>query len=202
MNSRSDSGRAPCSVTQALNSLHRPWCVRSYSARNASHPLRSAAGNPENVGGTCSPFISSGLRETIRTNGTPAVVSAGKHTTLSSTITSGRTRSTISFSRGSQYRAPEISSSHTGLIQVSSCSMVNTELGRGVAVRSPSRTGPRPAAVRAAGPDRPAPPRTRAAPDAPSRTPPRRTPHGAPGGSARPRSPRSCSSARTRSPVR
>src|SRR5215472_14307567 len=60
----------------------------------------------------------------MRTNGTPAVSRAGKQTTLSSTITSGRTRRTISSSCGWQYLAPRISSAKTGLIQVSSCSMV------------------------------------------------------------------------------
>ena len=41
-------------------------------------------------------FISRGLQDTIRTNGTPAVTRAGKQTTLSSTMTSGRVRSMIS----------------------------------------------------------------------------------------------------------
>src|SRR3954466_13921756 len=70
------------------------------------------------------PFTSSGLHDTIRTNGTPAVVSAGNATTLSSTITSGRTRSMISSSCGWQNLAPSISSCQTGFTQVSSCSMV------------------------------------------------------------------------------
>ena len=37
-------------------------------------------------------FTSRGLQDTIRTNGTPAVTRAGKQTTLSSTMTSGRVR--------------------------------------------------------------------------------------------------------------
>ena len=69
-------------------------------------------------------MISSGLQETIRTNGTPAVISAGNPTTLSSTITSGLVRRTISVSWSWLYRAPAISSSQTGLIQVSSCLIV------------------------------------------------------------------------------
>ena len=44
----------------------------------------------------------------MRTNGTPAVVSAGKQLTLSSMITSGRCRSMICFNCGSQYIAPSI----------------------------------------------------------------------------------------------
>jgi hypothetical protein len=64
------------------------------------------------------------LHETIRTKGAPAVISAGKPTTLSSTITSGAVRATISASWSWLYFAPAISSSQTGLIQVSSCSIV------------------------------------------------------------------------------
>ena len=69
-------------------------------------------------------MTSSGLHDTIRTYGTPAVCSAGKATTLSSTITSGRVRAMISVSCGWQYLAPSISSSHTGLMNVLSCSIV------------------------------------------------------------------------------
>jgi hypothetical protein len=76
------------------------------------------------VGGTSGALISSGLQDTIRTNGTPAVTSAGKPTTLSSTMTSGLARSTIAESWSWQYLAPPMSSSQTGLIQVSSCSIV------------------------------------------------------------------------------
>jgi hypothetical protein len=68
-------------------------------------------------------LISSGLQDTIRTNGTPAVTSAGKPTTLSSTMTSGGPvddRAELSW----QYLAPPVSSSQTGLIQVASCSIV------------------------------------------------------------------------------
>ena len=42
MNSRSASGGAPCSCTQSSNDPHISRCVRSYSALNSSHPLRSA----------------------------------------------------------------------------------------------------------------------------------------------------------------
>ena len=61
----------------------------------------------------------------MRTNGLPAVSSAGKVMTLSSTMTSGRTRSMIAFSWGSQYLAPSISASQIGLVTVSSCSRVD-----------------------------------------------------------------------------
>ncbi len=64
------------------------------------------------------------MHDTIRTNGTPAVVSAGNATTLSSTMTSGRLRPMISRSCGSQYRAPSISACQVGAMNVSSCSMV------------------------------------------------------------------------------
>ena len=60
------------------------------------------------------PFISNGWQLTMRTNGTPAVVSAGKQLTLSSMITSGRWRSMISFNCGSQYIAPSIKACHVG----------------------------------------------------------------------------------------
>src|SRR5690348_1622974 len=124
MNSRSGRDGAPWAVYQALKSSHNGRCTRSYSARNPAHPARSAAGYPENVGGTSGALISSGLQDTIRTNGTPPVTSAGKPTTLSSTMTSGLARSTIARSCSWQYLAPPMSSSQTGLIQVSSCSIV------------------------------------------------------------------------------
>ena len=71
--------------------------------------MRSALGSPENGGGTPGPGTSSGLHDTIRTNGAPEVTSAGKITTLSSTMTSGRCLAMISRSRGSLYFAPSIS---------------------------------------------------------------------------------------------
>jgi hypothetical protein len=49
-------------------------------------------------GGSPGSLISSGWQDTIRTNGTPAVISAGNPTTLSSTITSGLTLAMISVS--------------------------------------------------------------------------------------------------------
>ena len=71
-----------------------------------------------------SPGTSSGLQLMMRTNGTPAVTSAGKAMTLSSMITSGCTRSMIAFSCGSQNFAPFASSSQIGRVTVSSCSAV------------------------------------------------------------------------------
>src|SRR6266540_1429660 len=124
MNSRSGSPGAPCARTHSSNSPHSGRWTLSYSARKLSQSLGSSAGYPENTGGRPGTFTSSGLQETMRTYGTPAVRSAGKSTTLSSTITSGRTRSMIPTSCCWQYRAPLVSSSQTGLIQVSSCSMV------------------------------------------------------------------------------
>src|SRR5256714_9270695 len=124
MNSRSGRDGAPCAVYQALKSCTNGRCTRSYRARNSAHPARSAAGYPENVGGTSGALTSSGLQDTIRTNGTPAVTRAGKPTTLSSTMTSGLARSTIARSWSWQYLAPTVSSSQTGLIHVPSCSIV------------------------------------------------------------------------------
>ena len=98
--------------------------MRLYSARYVSQLLESLAAYPEKVGATLEPLISSGLQETIRTNGLPAVISAGNVTTLSSTITSGLTRLMMSRNCGSQYIAPSMSACHVGLIKVSSCSIV------------------------------------------------------------------------------
>jgi hypothetical protein len=95
MNSRSGSGGAPCSVTHALNAAQTGRCTRSYSSRNACQPDGSPAGYPEKAGGMPGSLTSRGLQDTIRTNGTPAVIRAGKQTTLSSTMTSGRVRSMI-----------------------------------------------------------------------------------------------------------
>ena len=89
MKSRSGSGGAPWATTHSLKAVQISRWVRSYSARNASHSERSSAGRPEKTGATSSPRTSSGLQETMRTNGLPAVSSAGKVMTLSSTMTSG-----------------------------------------------------------------------------------------------------------------
>ncbi len=125
MNSSSGSAGAPCSTTHSLKAVQMSRWVRSYSARNAPHSLESSAGRPLNTGAMPSPFTSSGLQETMRTNGLPAVSSAGKVMTLSSTITSGFTRSMIALSCGSQYFAPSMSASQIGLVTVSSCARVD-----------------------------------------------------------------------------
>ena len=70
------------------------------------------------------PLISSGLHDTILVTGTPAVTSAGKAMTLSSTMTSGLVRAMISARRGWQYSTPSIRPCQIGLITVSSCSIV------------------------------------------------------------------------------
>ena len=122
MNCRSGSAGAPCATTHALNAVQTSRCTRSYSARKPAHSAavvlrparRTRAGCP--ASGT-----SSGLQETMRTNGAPLVSSAGKHTTLSSTTTSGRTVARIWRSRGSQYCEPAMSASQVGLMNVSSC---------------------------------------------------------------------------------
>ncbi len=124
MNSRSGSAGAPEDTTKELNVSHIGRCVFSYSARKAAQSEGSACAYPENVGAIPGPFISSGLQDTIRTNGASAVTVAGKHTTLSSTITSGLTFSIISRSRGSQYTAPSMSAWKVGWMKVVSCSMV------------------------------------------------------------------------------
>ncbi|WP_344833824.1 hypothetical protein [Nonomuraea dietziae] len=64
------------------------------------------------------------MQETILTNFLPAVSSAGKVITLSSTMMSGRTLSMIALSCGSQYFTPSMSASQIGLVTVSSCSWV------------------------------------------------------------------------------
>ena len=60
----------------------------------------------------------------ILTQGAPCVTTAGKPTTLSSTITSGPTSAKISRSRGSTYQAPSTSACHVGAMNVSSWSIV------------------------------------------------------------------------------
>jgi hypothetical protein len=56
----------------------------------------------------------------IRTQGAPLVTTAGKPTTLSSTITSGPTSAKISRSRGSTYQAPSTRACQVGAMNVSS----------------------------------------------------------------------------------
>ena len=94
------------------------------------------------------------MQETILTNGTPAVSRAGKQITLSSTITSGRVRATISASCSWQYRAPLISSAQTGLIQVSSCSMVGLRNSGAVLAMNSFQNAPASWPARPAGPAR------------------------------------------------
>ena len=64
------------------------------------------------------------MQDTIRTHGRSAVITAGKPTTLSSTITSGHTSSKISRRRSSTYLEPPTSASQVGLMKPSSCSIV------------------------------------------------------------------------------
>src|SRR4051794_9077451 len=89
MNSSSGSGGAPRRRQNSSKDAGIWAGTRAYSARYSSHPERSAAGYPENGGGTDGSFSSAGLQETIRTQGRPDAGSAGNATTLSSTITSG-----------------------------------------------------------------------------------------------------------------
>jgi len=60
----------------------------------------------------------------MRTHGLPDATTAGKPTTLSSTITSGPTSSMISARRGSTYFDPSIRACHVGCMNDDSCSMV------------------------------------------------------------------------------
>jgi hypothetical protein len=76
------------------------------------------------VGGTSSSRSSAGLQDTIRTQGRPDAIRAGKLTTLSSTITSGWISSMISISRSSTCLAPSMSALNVGAMKPSSCSMV------------------------------------------------------------------------------
>jgi hypothetical protein len=64
------------------------------------------------------------LQEAIRTQAQSAATTAGKATTLSSTITSGRTSSKISRRRSSTYLEPSISACQVGWMKPSSCSIV------------------------------------------------------------------------------
>ena len=91
MNSRSGSGGAPCSLNPVVEGLPgRP--VRAVVLGAERGPLargrRPAA--RRTPAGCRRPGPRAGCRTTIRTNGAPAVISAGKATTLSSTMTSGR----------------------------------------------------------------------------------------------------------------
>ena len=67
---------------------------------------------------------SAGLHDAIRTQGRPDAASAGKPTTLSSTITSGASSSMISVSRPSTYFAPSIRAGQVGAMNSSSWTAV------------------------------------------------------------------------------
>src|SRR5829696_248141 len=95
MNSSSGRGGAPRSRQNASKSACSSECVRANSWRKASQPEGSSPGRPEKVGGTSGSRSSAGLHETILTQGRPEAISAGKLTTLSSTITSGSVSSDL-----------------------------------------------------------------------------------------------------------
>ena len=124
MNSRSPSGGAPASRQNASKLPWRSALSRRYSASNAPHSLRSAAGYPEKTGGTAGSRSSAGLHESERTQRAPLVRMAGKVTTLSSTITSGRSSAKISRRRGSTYMAPSQSAWKVGTTKSSIVSIV------------------------------------------------------------------------------
>jgi hypothetical protein len=69
-------------------------------------------------------LISVGLQEAIRAHGRPDASSAGKMTTLSSTIRSGWSSSMISVRWSSTYLAPSISAWKVGAMNSPSCSIV------------------------------------------------------------------------------
>ncbi len=74
------------------------------------------------------PGTSSGLQDTMRTNGTPWVTSAGKRDDVvldDRRPAAGAPR--ISRSCGSQYRAPSMSACHVGCMNVASCSIVGSK---------------------------------------------------------------------------
>ena len=103
------AGRAgqPRACTNSSKARCRSAWSGSSVSRNACHSLsgpRSA--DPEKTGGRSASGSSSGLQETMRTQGTPAASTAGKATTLSWTMTSGWTSVKISPSRSSTYIAP------------------------------------------------------------------------------------------------
>ena len=133
------------------------------------------------------------------------VSSAGKATTLSRTTTSGRVRSRISRSCGSQYRAPSTSACQVGRMNVSSCSTVGLRNSGAVSRMKSFQNAPGVLLVRVAvrgrrRPGRPGPPRSPAAPAGRARTPRPRTPPGGRGGAARRRG--RCTGWSARTPTR
>ena len=109
MNSSWGSGGAPHSIAKSLKSAHVSRWVRRTPRGRRAHCERSSSGRPEKTGAMLGSRTSSGLHDTMRTQGRPLAGSAGKATTLSSTITSGCTSSKISSRRGCTYFAPSIS---------------------------------------------------------------------------------------------
>ena len=109
---------------KASKSAHMsPWVLRT-SSRKAGHRVRSAAGYPEENGAINGSLISAGLHERRRTHGRPAAMTAGKLTTLSSTIASGASSPRISIRRGLTYLLPSIRAWKVGAMNSPSCSMV------------------------------------------------------------------------------
>ncbi len=99
--SSSGSGGAPRSTQNSEKAACISPTRRAYSARKAAHSERSPSGSPEKGGGSAGSFSSSGLQETIRTQGRPLAGIAGNAQTLSSTIASGSSSPKISASRSS-----------------------------------------------------------------------------------------------------
>ena len=124
MNSRSGQGWRALLLHPCVERSHVARWVRSYSARKAAHSVGRRPDSPEKAGGTSAPFTSSGLQDTIRTNGSPDGEERreGHDVVLDDDI--GRSRSMISRSCGSQYTAPSMSACQVGCMKVDSCSMV------------------------------------------------------------------------------
>src|SRR5829696_3786401 len=99
--------------------------ARLYSRRYSSQLDRSSMGNPVYGGGSSGSLSSSGLQETIRTQGLPLAGIAGNAQTLSSTIASGWRPSKISTRRSSTYLAPSSSASQVGAMNSLSWSNVD-----------------------------------------------------------------------------
>lgn len=95
------SGGAPRSTQNSLKEACISPVARAYSARYSSQRPSSSSGRPQKAGGSLGSRTSSGLQETIRTQGKPLAGIAGKAQTLSSMIASGRSSSKISARRSS-----------------------------------------------------------------------------------------------------
>ena len=203
MNSRSGRAGAPRSWTNASKSAHISSCVRRYSARNSSQPVRSAVGYPEKTGGRSRV---SELERIARDDAHPGPARRPDRRERDDVVLDDHVRPEL-VEHLDQAGRPRTSSRRSAPATWAGGRARAARSSDGACAapcpgRSPSRTARAPPRPPAAGRAASAAPRTPSPRDCRRTTPRRRRRRGSRGGGGCRRSRRSCSSARTPPPGR